>query len=143
MLQIRDATPADAAAIAALLGDLGYPAPAADIPGRLAAVARAPGRVLVADDGGEVVGVASVTRLTLLHLAEPAALLSALVVRPDRRARGVGHALVEAVARHAGELGCATLELTSRDDRHAAHRFYRELGFESGSRMFVRQMSHA
>ena len=142
MLTIRPAVPADADAIAVLLTELGYPASAADIPGRLAAVRAAPGETLVAEDGA-VLGVGSVTRLALLHRAEPAALLSALVVRPDQRGQGVGRLLVEAAERHAAGWGCRTLELTSRDDRLAAHRFYRGLGFESASRKFVRQVAHA
>jgi GNAT superfamily N-acetyltransferase len=138
MLHVREANTADAEAIAALLTELGYPASGAEMPGRLAAVAAAPGQVLVAEDAGKVLGVASVTRLILLHRAEPVALLSALVVRAEHRGQGMGQALVEAAARKAAAWGCATLELTSRDDRQEAHQFYHGLGFESRSRKFVR-----
>jgi GNAT superfamily N-acetyltransferase len=141
MPNIREAVTTDAVAIAALLTQLGYPALATEIPGRLAAVAAAPGRVLVAENGDEVLGVASVTRLTLLHRPEPGALLSALVVRADHQGQGVGRALVEAAGRQAAAWGCATLELTSRDDRQVAHRFYAGLGFESRSRKFVRPVA--
>jgi GNAT superfamily N-acetyltransferase len=141
MIRIREASGDDALAIAGLLTELGYPAPAPDIPGRLTAVAGAPGRVLVAEDNAEVLGVASVTRLTLLHLPKPVALLSALVVRANHRGQGVGRALVEAAAQQSALWGCATLELTSRDDRQFAHRFYTGLGFESGSRKFVRSIA--
>jgi GNAT superfamily N-acetyltransferase len=143
MIRIRPAAPEDADAVAALLTELGYPASPAEIPGRLAAVLDAPGQTFVAEEAGEVLGVGSVTRLALLHRAEPAALLSALVVRPDQRGQGVGRLLVEAAERHAAGWGCRTLELTSRDERVTAHRFYRGLGFESGSRKFVRQVAHA
>ena len=142
MIGIRPALPGDAAAIATLLTDLGYPASAPDIPRRLTAVLEAPGQTFVAEDDGDVLGVGSVTRLSLLHRAEPAALLSALVVRPDVRNRGVGRLLVEAAGRYAAGWGCRTLGLTSRDERADAHRFYRGLGFESGSRKFVRQVAH-
>jgi GNAT superfamily N-acetyltransferase len=141
MLDIREAGTADAIAIAALLSELGYPALATEIPSRLAAVAAAAGQVLVAANAGEVLGVASVTRLTLLHRPEPVALLSALAVRADHRGQGVGRALVEAAGRQAAAWGCATLELTSRDDRQVAHRFYAGLGFESRSRKFVRPVA--
>jgi GNAT superfamily N-acetyltransferase len=138
MVQVRDAVPEDASAIVDLLGELGYPASAAEIPARLGAVSKVPGRVLVAEDAGAVIGLASVTRLTLLHRAGPVALLSALVVQARRRGEGVGRALVAVAERQAAAWGCETLELTSRDERHRTHRFYVGLGFESGSRKFVR-----
>jgi GNAT superfamily N-acetyltransferase len=69
------------------------------------------------------------------------ALLSALVVQARRRSEGVGRALVAVAERQATAWGCETLELTSRDDRHRTHRFYVGLGFESGSRKFVRPVA--
>jgi GNAT superfamily N-acetyltransferase len=141
MIQVRDAVPEDASAIADLLGELGYPASAPEIAARLGAVAEVPGRVLLAEDAGAVIGLGSVTRLTLLHRAGPVALLSALVVRARRRGEGVGRALVAAAERQAAAWGCETLELTSRDDRHRTHKFYVGLGFESGSRKFVRPVA--
>jgi aminoglycoside 6'-N-acetyltransferase I len=141
MLTIREAKSADAGAIADLLTELGYPASAPEIPSRLDVVTSAPGRVFVAERSGRVVGVGSVTRMTLLHRAEPVALLSALVVRPEHRGQGVGRALVQASARQAASWGCTTLELTSRDERAGAHRFYAGLGFESRSRKFVRPVA--
>jgi hypothetical protein len=44
MIQVRDAVAEDAASVAGLLGELGYPASAAEIPARLRAVGEAPGR---------------------------------------------------------------------------------------------------
>jgi predicted N-acetyltransferase YhbS len=141
MIKVRDAVDQDAAAIAGLLTELGYPASVPDIPARLRLVTEAPGRVFVAEDAGEVVGLASVTRLILLHRAGPVALLSALVVHPGHRGEGIGGALVEMTERQAAAWGCESLELTSRDDRHRTHRFYVGMGFESGSRKFVRPIA--
>jgi GNAT superfamily N-acetyltransferase len=141
MIRVREAVAEDAAAIASLLTELGYPASASEIPARLRAVAGAPGHVFVADEVGVVLGVASVTRLTILHRAGPVALLSALVVRASRRGQGVGHALIEMAQRQAVAWRCETLELTSRDDRQRTHSFYTGLGFESRSRKFVRPVA--
>jgi predicted N-acetyltransferase YhbS len=136
--RIREARPEDASAIAGLMADIDHPVPVTEIPQRLVAVAGAPGKVLVAEDGSEVVGVVSVNRLALLHRDTPVAFLSALVVRADHRGRGVGRALVDAVQSQAAAWGCATVELTSRDDRVGAHQFYARLGFDTRSRKFVR-----
>ena len=141
MVTIRMAGNDDAEAIAALLTELGYPIVPTEVPGRLQAVHDAPGQVFVAEHGGSVVGVGSVTRLALLHRPEPVALLSALVVNTEHRGKGVGRALVDAAARQAAAWGCPTLELTSRDERPAAHRFYYGLGFESRSRKFVKAVA--
>jgi GNAT superfamily N-acetyltransferase len=141
MIRVREAVNEDADAIASLLTELGYPASASDVPGRLSAVTDAPGKVFVAEESGVVLGVASVTHLTLLHRPGPVALLSALVVRSQHRGQGVGDVLVEAAERQAAAWGCDSLELTSRDDRRRAHRFYAGLGFESHSRKFVRPIA--
>ena len=141
MIKVREAVDQDAAAIAGLLTELGYPTTAPEVPARLHSVTEAPGCVFVAEDAGEVVGVASVTRLILLHRTAPVALLSALVVHPGRRGEGIGRALVEMTERHAAAWGCESLELTSRDDRLRTHRFYAGLGFESRSRKFVRPIA--
>ena len=52
---VRTATDDDSEALAALLAELGYPAPAADIPGRLGRFqSKGNGRVLVAVIDGQV-----------------------------------------------------------------------------------------
>jgi GNAT superfamily N-acetyltransferase len=141
LISIREARPGDAAAIADLLADIGHPVSPQDVPMRLEAFAAGPGKVFVAEDGSGVLGVVTVNRLALLHRDTPVAFLNALVVRADHRGRGVGRALVDAVQSQARDWGCATVELTSRDDRHGAHQFYVRLGFSTRSRKFVRAVA--
>lgn len=140
-ITIRRATAADAEAVAGLIRELGHPASARDIPDRLAQVDATPGQVLVAVKDGEVLGMLSVQRMTLIHRAGPIAFLSTLAVRPDARRLGVGRALVAEVEQLARTWSCGTIELTSRNDRHDAHRFWQALGFEPRSRKFVRDVS--
>jgi ribosomal protein S18 acetylase RimI-like enzyme len=45
------------------------------------------------------------------------------------RRRGVGTALTRAMLDRARELGCKTVDLTSRPSREAANRLYQQLGF--------------
>lgn len=140
-LSIRSATPADAARIADLLGQLGYPAARAAIPARLERMLAEPGQsVLVAVRGEAVVGLATVIVRHVLVDDAPFARLAALVVDEEARGAGIGTALVieaEAIARAAG---CSLIEVTSGDHRPRAHDFYRALGFEERPRRFVKRL---
>jgi len=138
---IRRAIAADAAGIAALLGELGYPAPAAAIPARLERLAGETGQsVLVAQLDGHVVGLASV--FTRHDITDDAAFarLAALIVRTDRQGEGIGRALVEAAEVLARAAGCRVIEVTSGDHRPGAHAFYRRLGFEERPRRFIKRL---
>ena len=141
MIRIRRATNEDAAALAELIATLGHTAPAADMPGRIAAVEASLGKVLVAVNGARVVGMLSVQQLVLIHRTTPIAFVSTLAVREDARRGGIGRALVREAETLAREWGCETIELTSRNDRQVAHRFWEALGFEARSRKFVRAVS--
>lgn len=138
---LRAAGPADAAAIAVLLGDLGYEATPGEVAARLDAVARGGGATLVLETDGVVVGCASAMRCDWLHRPRPVAWLTVLVVRPDARGRGAGRRLVAGIEALARAWGCESVELTSNDRRADAHRFYVSLGFESHSRKFVRRIT--
>ncbi|MGH9187409.1 MAG: GNAT family N-acetyltransferase [Acidimicrobiales bacterium] len=52
-----------------------------------------------------------------------------VVVDEDARGQGVGEALTEAMLERARQLGCVTVDLTSRPSREAANRLYLRLGF--------------
>ena len=93
------------------------------------------------DDGGRILGLASVTRCVMLHRRRPVAILTALVVRGEVRGRGFGRRLVAEVETVARDWNCETVELTSRYGRRDAHDFYRSLGFESHSRKFAREVT--
>ena len=54
----------------------------------------------------------------------------AVVVDDAARGLGVGGALTQAMVDRAEELGCTTVDLTSRPSREAANRLYRREGFE-------------
>ena len=54
-----------------------------------------------------------------------------VVVDETATRQGVGAALTEAMLERATELGCVTVDLTSRPSRDAANRLYRRMGFEA------------
>jgi len=136
---VRDATAADAADVAGLLGELGYPTTAAEAADRLG---RNDGRVLLAESDGRVVGLAVLAVASQLHHAAPTARVTALVVGEPARGRGAGRRLMARAEELAREAGCHVIELTSgiRPEREAAHRFYEALGYERTSYHFHRTL---
>jgi GNAT superfamily N-acetyltransferase len=140
--RIRRARPGDAEAIAGLLGELGYPAEAAQVERRLERIARDPSsRLFIADVNGEIAGLGGLHVLPLVEHDELGCMLTAMVVGVKHRRRGIGAELVSAVEREARSRGCDRLVLSSADRRADAHAFYESLGFEATGRRFVKTLS--
>lgn len=137
---IRDAVPADAPAVARLLDQLGYPTEPAAAASRLERLRIVGDRVLVADAGGEVVGLAHLQVTPALEHDRPAAKIGALVVDESRRGEGVGRALIEALDQEARVRGCGVLFLTTSARRTDAHEFYRRVGLEETGKRFTKTL---
>jgi GNAT superfamily N-acetyltransferase len=137
---VRDARDDDVDAISALLAQLGYPLGPGEAAARLARVRAAGDRVLVADAGGAVAGVAALHLKHVLHRPRPVGVLTVLVV--DERARGAGlGATLVAAAEHAfAARGCGVVEVASHRARARAHAFYERLGYEPTSLGFRRTL---
>ena len=89
-------------------------------------------RVLVAEGAGGVVGYASFVVGYNTDIAAPELWMHDLFVLPAWRSRGVGHALVTAVAREAVRRGYRCVEWGVRGTNRRAIRFYRRLGARLG-----------
>lgn len=127
---IRAARPADAATLADLAVELGYPATATEITERLASVANADAAVLVACDAGDrPLGWGHVElRRTLV---EPlSAQVVGLVVADGSRSSGIGRELLDAMEEWALARGCRRMLVGTRVTRERAHRFYAREGYE-------------
>jgi N-acetylglutamate synthase-like GNAT family acetyltransferase len=135
---IRDARFEDSAAIADLLGQLGYPTTVEAVEARLARLARVGDKVVVADLDGSIVGLASLRLSPSIEYDTPAGQLASLVVDEAHRRAGVGRALVEAMEAEARRLGCGALFLTTAAHRAGAHAFYERLGFEHTGRRYAK-----
>jgi GNAT superfamily N-acetyltransferase len=86
--------------------------------------------VLVAEDEGEIVGMAyGEVRIPSRFSDERALELSGVVVRTGYRGRGVGRALVQEAARFAGEMGVEWVELKTFAPNQGAMAFWEGLGF--------------
>lgn len=137
----RAAQRSDDEPVAALLGELGYPSGGEEVRERLARLLdRDDAGVIVAESGGEVVGVAAYQLVWLLERSRPQCRLTALVVGADHRRRAVAGRLlaeVEAVARAAD---CFRLEVTTQPGRDDAHAFYSASGFVERPRRMVKPL---
>ena len=95
----------------------------------LEAMLRSPGNtVLVARDGGELVGMLTLVmyRLTTGLRAR----IEDVVVDARARGRGIGEALTREALRLAAEAGARSVDLTSNPERAAANQLYQRMGFE-------------
>lgn len=140
-VRIRAATRADVPRIVALLADdpLGAAREQAADPlptaywDAYAAIAADPNqRLLVADDGGSVVGVLQLTFIPgLTRLGSWRAQVEGVRVDRARRGAGVGELLLRHAVDLARQRGCRLVQLTTDKERPDAHRFYERLGFRA------------
>lgn len=128
---MRPAVAADAAAIAGLASQLGYPSTGEQVSRRLEALRGAPdSAVLVAEAGtGSTLGWIHVSVNRLVE-SEPDAEIRGLVVDETARSGGVGRHLVEAAESWARNRGFGLISVRSNVIRDRAHRFYERLGYE-------------
>jgi GNAT superfamily N-acetyltransferase len=130
-LKIRRATSADAPRLAALAGQLGYPATAAQIRERLRRIQPASqNAVFVADSAKDgVVGWLHVSRESLLE-CDVRAEVNGLVVAEGQRSLGAGARLLAAAEDWARKHGCKSMSVRSNVIRDRAHQFYERNGYE-------------
>jgi GNAT superfamily N-acetyltransferase len=129
-LVIRPAAASDAAAISALVAELGYPASSDEIPGRLIALeSSGHAMAVVAEFHGSVVGLVTAHVLSSIHSAAPVAWLTTLIVLGRSRGAGIGRKLVAEAESWARMQGAARIAVTSGAQRSDAHDFYKRLGY--------------
>ncbi len=129
-LVIREASLADAAALAALVTQLGYPATASEIRDRLAYWLPDPMSViLLAEVDGRVIGSLSLHAIPYLERTGRWARIESLVVDEAERGTGTGRALIAAAEQAARQWNCCTVEVTSSRNRGDAHAFYQQMGY--------------
>ena len=138
---VRDARADDAAAIAGLLTQLGYPSEPDAVDERLDRLRVVGDRVVVAEVDGQVVGLAHLQVTPAIERERPAGKIGALVVDEAHRGSGVGRALVQALEDEARRRGCALLYLTTSEHRDDAHAFYEQVGLEHTGRRYSRTLS--
>jgi len=123
---IRPARAGDAVAIAALDAATWSfdvtPSPRSSVPSSIDGM-------LVAEEGGEIVGYVAVGRATRLESNRHVADIRGLAVAPDHQGRGLGRALVQAALDAARERGARKVTLRVLGPNTAARALYESCGF--------------
>ena len=128
-MNTRAARVEDAAAVAALVSQLGYDAAPQDVSGRLARLlARDDQRFVVAEAGGRLLGWVHVQLAEYVE-SGTFAVIGGLVVDRAHRRQGIGAALMAEAESWARARGCTVMRLWSSTTRAPAHRFYAGLGY--------------
>ena len=135
-MQIEKATPADIPALSELLSALFSqeaeftPNSEAQAKG-LNQIIRNPevGAVLVAREGGQVVGMVNLLFTVSTALGGQVALLEDMVVSSQARGAGVGSELLDQAISFARAQGCKRITLLTDRENESAQRFYDKKGF--------------
>ena len=143
-LDLRNASPADADDVAALLQALGYPCERDDAMERIASILHNDRQALVlARIAGAVCGLIALDFMYYLPLGTTTCRITAMVVTPEAQGRGVGRQLLREAERRARTGGAARLEITSGSQRSEAHAFYKACGYSDGTVRFVKALLNA
>jgi len=139
---IREATQRDAAAVAALLGELDYPSSPSQAAGRLERIAADPSTwVVVAEAESELAGLGALHVQNLVEHDEPGCEVAALVVGQRFRRRGIGELLMQALENEARRRGGKVMVLNTAHRRADAHAFYEALGYEHTGRRYAKKLA--
>ena len=130
IVTVRQMRPEDAAAVAALTTQLGYPSTQDEIRRRYDLLKeRWDARVCVAQHGGHIVGWIHVQATHLLE-CDARAEIWGLVVDEAARGTGVGRSLIEAAEEWAAQRGLRAIAVRSNSLRIESHGFYEHLGYK-------------
>ena len=97
------------------------------------------GRVIVAREGSDIVGMANLLFTVSTALGSPAAILEDMVVLPQARRSGIGSRLIDYCLKTAVQKGCKRITLLTDHDNAEAHRFYERHGFARSSMVIFRK----
>jgi GNAT superfamily N-acetyltransferase len=128
ILTARTARGSDAAALARLSTQLGYPMTEAEAAERFAEIEGGPQVLLVAESDGRAVGWIQVL-VSVVFESPRQAEIAGLVVDESARGGGIGAFLLAEAERWARDSGCGVLRVRSNVIRERAHAFYRRAGF--------------
>jgi GNAT superfamily N-acetyltransferase len=130
-VKIRRAHRSDAARLAVLASELGYPTTTKELRARFDRLTPAASHaVFVAQNGeAEVIGWVHVSVTPMLEVPLPAE-INGLIVAEGHRSSGAGARLLDAAEHWARKKKCRHMSVRSNVIRERAHRFYVRQGYE-------------
>jgi ribosomal protein S18 acetylase RimI-like enzyme len=139
---VRPAEPADAAALAELMCQLGYKTRADEMEARLRAILSNPTyATFVAVRDGIICGMIGVSFYHSYEHNDCGGRILALVVSETVRGHGIGSALIRAAEKWLIEQKVTRVALNTRFQREAAHKFYEKLGYTKNGFRFVKELN--
>ena len=138
---VRRAETADAAALADLMTQLGYPTRASEMEMRMESIGADKNyATFVAVSEGKVCGmIGTVARYSYEH-NDPGAKILALVVSDQMRGRGVGQALIAAAESDLAQRNIRRVAVNTHFRRTEAHEFYEKLGYTKNGFRLVKEL---
>jgi ribosomal protein S18 acetylase RimI-like enzyme len=141
---IRAAEGSDAAALAALMCELGYETSTSEMQMRLKKVAGNPQyRTFVAVKEGKVCGMIGTFTLYSYEHNDLGGRILALVVAKDSQRSGIGRRLVAAAEHDFTQRNIRRAVVNTRFERKEAHEFYESLGYIRNGFRFVKNLAVA
>ncbi|HEX4083746.1 MAG TPA: GNAT family N-acetyltransferase [Chthoniobacteraceae bacterium] len=137
---IREAARGDAAGLAHLMKELGYPVEPEALWLRIERLASPAHRTFIAEVNGHMAGFAGCSALSIYESDTPVCWIMALSVASHFRRHGVGRELIAAVERWCGEMGLRDIRVHSGEGRHEAHAFYQACGFQHAGSRFKKSL---
>ena len=141
-LRIRAAHASDAAALARLIGELGYETTDAEMMTRLQSIL-SDGRykTVVAVIGGQICGMIGTISFPSYEHNDLSGRIIALVVSKQMRRTGIGARLIAAAERDFEQRKITRIAVNTRLTRQDAHQFYEKLGYKRTGFRFSKNLS--
>jgi GNAT superfamily N-acetyltransferase len=128
-VRVRPMVEADAAAVAALATELGYPNEIEAIRGRIRPIGEADLLLVAADASDKPVGFIQAHRVGIIEVGFRVEILG-LVVSSTARRKGIARTLIREVELWAKKIGLEVVSVRSNTKRAEAHLFYPAMGYK-------------
>ncbi|WP_353103415.1 GNAT family N-acetyltransferase [Myroides odoratus] len=140
-MKIRTMEEKDAAVVADLLTQLGYPDTLDFLPAKIVNMRQeSREKLLVVEEQDQVIGFLSLSLIPQLAVRGDFMRISYFAVDAETRSKGIGKQVEDYVAALARQMGCNRIELHCHSRRTQAHEFYLRQGYEEVPKYFVKYL---